>query len=56
MAPQAGHRFEVAGISRVQRGEYDATNSAVQILEGMNPLEAPVGPGNYISGLLLLCP
>jgi len=28
-----------------QRGEQDATNSAVEVLEGMNPLEAPVGPG-----------
>ena len=28
-----------------QRGKKDASNSAVEILEWMNPLEAPVGPG-----------
>jgi hypothetical protein len=33
-----------------QRGKEDATNSAVEVLEGMNLLEPPVGPGQkYLS-------
>ena len=39
-----------------QRGKEDTSNPTIKILKEMNPLEAPVGPGNYISGLLSLCP
>jgi hypothetical protein len=33
-----------------QRGKEDTSNPIIKILKGMNPLEAPVGPGQkYLS-------
>jgi len=40
----------------VECGKQNTADSSVKVSERVNPLKAPVGPGNYISGLLLLCP
>ena len=32
-----------------QRGKEDASNAAIKIFEGMNPLESPIDPGEQLS-------